>query len=199
MPQGLTAFLILKPITAWLLRMGWSRQPFTAQENTVVQTFAMAMVTSLWILGFGSYLQVLVSPPLPLLASTCRFPPTLLLPAGTALAPALLGLQLLSVAVICCPSQNLRIASGSPTSGSTCCLQAMDYQSYLNAGGLSTPGNFPQDTLNPCVSSNCLLCMISIFCISLKLRLVLLTNIAWLNFLFMRLEKRSGLRLLQWR
>lgn len=83
-PQGLTAFLILKPVTAWLLRMGWSRQPFTAQENTVVQTFAMAMVTSLWILGFGSY------------------------------------------------------------------LQAMDYQSYLNAGGLSTPGNFPQDTLDPC-------------------------------------------------
>lgn len=80
---GLTAFLILKPVTAWLLRLGWSRQPFTAQENTVVQTFAMAMVTSLWILGFGSY------------------------------------------------------------------LQAMDYQSYLNAGGLSTPGNFPQDTLNP--------------------------------------------------
>lgn len=80
---GLTAFLILKPLTAWLLRMGWSRQPFTAQENTVVQTFAMAMVTSLWILGFGSY------------------------------------------------------------------LQAMDYQSYLNAGGLSTPGNFPQDTLDP--------------------------------------------------
>jgi OPT oligopeptide transporter protein len=82
-PAGLTAFLILKPVTAWLLRMGWTRQPFTAQENTVVQTFAMAMVTSLWILGFGSY------------------------------------------------------------------LQAMDYQSYLNAGGLSTPGNFPQDTLNP--------------------------------------------------
>ena len=80
---GLTAFLILKPVTAWLLRVGWTRQPFTAQENTVVQTFAMAMVTSLWILGFGSY------------------------------------------------------------------LQAMDYQSYLNAGGLSTPGNFPQDTLNP--------------------------------------------------
>ena len=80
---GLTAFLVLKPVTAWLLRLGWTRQPFTAQENTVVQTFAMAMVTSLWILGFGSY------------------------------------------------------------------LQAMDYQSYLNAGGLSTPGNFPQDTLNP--------------------------------------------------
>jgi hypothetical protein len=71
-------------VTAQLLRLGWTRQPFTAQENTVVQTFAMAMVTSLWILGFGSY------------------------------------------------------------------LQAMDYQSYLNAGGLSTPGNFPQDTLNPC-------------------------------------------------
>jgi OPT family oligopeptide transporter len=83
MPMGLTAFLILKPVTAQLLRLGWTRQPFTAQENTVVQTFAMAMVTSLWILGFGSY------------------------------------------------------------------LQAMDYQSYLNAGGLSTPGNFPQDTLNP--------------------------------------------------
>ena len=79
----MTAFLILKPLTAWLLRMGWSKQPFTAQENTVVQTFAMAMVTSLWILGFGSY------------------------------------------------------------------LQAMDYQTYLNAGGLSTPGNYPQDTLNP--------------------------------------------------
>ena len=57
-PSGLTAFLILKPLTAWLLRLRWSKQPFTAQENTVVQTFAMAMVTSLWILGFGSYLQV---------------------------------------------------------------------------------------------------------------------------------------------
>ncbi len=58
MAAGLIAFLILKPLTAALLRLGWTKQPFTAQENTVVQTFAMAMVTSLWILGFGSYLQV---------------------------------------------------------------------------------------------------------------------------------------------
>jgi len=56
---GLTAFLVLKPMTTWLLRAGWTTQPFTAQENTVVQTFAMAMVTSLWILGFGSYLQAM--------------------------------------------------------------------------------------------------------------------------------------------
>ena len=56
---GLTAFLVLKPLTTWLLRRGWTTQPFTAQENTVVQTFAMAMVTSLWILGFGSYLQAM--------------------------------------------------------------------------------------------------------------------------------------------
>ena len=46
-------------MTTWLLRAGWTTQPFTAQENTVVQTFAMAMVTSLWILGFGSYLQAM--------------------------------------------------------------------------------------------------------------------------------------------
>ena len=86
---GLTAFLVLKPLTTWLLRSGWSTQPFTAQENTVVQTFAMAMVTSLWILGFGSY------------------------------------------------------------------LQAMDYQTYVNIGGASTPGNFAADVSNPCALNSC--------------------------------------------
>ncbi len=88
-PAGLTAFLVLKPLTTWLLRAGWSTQPFTAQENTVVQTFAMAMVTSLWILGFGSY------------------------------------------------------------------LQAMDYQTYVNIGGASTPGNYAADVSNPCALCSC--------------------------------------------
>ena len=51
MPIGLISFVILRPFSAWLTKRGWSRQPFTAQENTVCQTMAMAMTGSIWCLG----------------------------------------------------------------------------------------------------------------------------------------------------
>ncbi len=43
---GLISFVFLKPTCKWLTKKGWAKQPFTAQENTVSQTFAMAMTGS---------------------------------------------------------------------------------------------------------------------------------------------------------
>ena len=43
---GLISFVFLKPTCRWLIKKGWAKQPFTAQENTVSQTFAMAMTGS---------------------------------------------------------------------------------------------------------------------------------------------------------
>ena len=43
---GLISFVFLKPTCRWLIKKGWGKQPFTAQENTVAQTFAMAMTGS---------------------------------------------------------------------------------------------------------------------------------------------------------
>ena len=43
---GLISFVFLKPTCRWLIKKGWAKQPFTAQENTVAQTFAMAMTGS---------------------------------------------------------------------------------------------------------------------------------------------------------
>jgi hypothetical protein len=43
---GLISFVFLKPTCRWLIKKGWGKQPFTAQENTVSQTFAMAMTGS---------------------------------------------------------------------------------------------------------------------------------------------------------
>ncbi len=43
---GLISFVFLKPTCRWLTKKGWAKQPFTAQENTVSQTFAMAMTGS---------------------------------------------------------------------------------------------------------------------------------------------------------
>jgi hypothetical protein len=43
---GLIGFVILKPLCRWLNKKGWTKQPFTAQENTVMQTTAMAMTGS---------------------------------------------------------------------------------------------------------------------------------------------------------
>jgi len=48
---GLISFTILKPLSAWLVKMGWSKQPFTPQENTVAQTMGMALTGSIWCLG----------------------------------------------------------------------------------------------------------------------------------------------------
>jgi hypothetical protein len=44
--SGLISFVFLKPTCRWLIKKGWGKQPFTAQENTVAQTFAMAMTGS---------------------------------------------------------------------------------------------------------------------------------------------------------
>lgn len=46
--------MILKPTVNWLNKLGWSKQPFSPQENTVAQTFAMAMTGSIWCLGTPS-------------------------------------------------------------------------------------------------------------------------------------------------
>ena len=43
---GLIGFVLLKPLCRWLNKKGWTKQPFTAQENTVMQTTAMAMTSS---------------------------------------------------------------------------------------------------------------------------------------------------------
>lgn len=51
LPAGLISFTILKPLSAWLGRIGWSKQPFTPQENTVAQTMGMALTGSIWCLG----------------------------------------------------------------------------------------------------------------------------------------------------
>lgn len=50
-PLGLLSFVLLRPFTSWLLKRGWTKVPFTAQENTVAQTLGMAATGSIWCLG----------------------------------------------------------------------------------------------------------------------------------------------------
>ncbi|XP_057446660.1 probable metal-nicotianamine transporter YSL7 [Lotus japonicus] len=53
---GLLGFFFVKTWTKFLERSGWLKQPFTRQENTVIQTCVVASSGIAYSGGFGSYL-----------------------------------------------------------------------------------------------------------------------------------------------
>lgn len=53
---GLLGFFFVKTWTKFLEKSGWLKQPFTRQENTVIQTCVVAMGGIAFSGGFGSYL-----------------------------------------------------------------------------------------------------------------------------------------------
>lgn len=53
---GLLGFFFVKTWTTFLQKMGWLKQPFTRQENTVIQTCVVASSGIAFSGGFGSYI-----------------------------------------------------------------------------------------------------------------------------------------------